>query len=622
MKTIDRKLFRELNETKGQSLAIGVVIASGVAVFVMALNTLGFLSETRNAYYDRYRFADVFASVSRAPNPLAERIAEIPGIADIQTRIVSDVTLDVPGLDEPAVGHLVSLPDNNQPKLNGIYLRDGRLPEPGREGEALVSDSFFEANSLKLGDSIEAILNGRLQPLKIVGVALSPEFVLQVQAGEMLPDDQRYGIFWMSRRQLEAAFDMDGAFNDLTVRLLRGANEKEVIDQLDRILKPYGAPGAFGREFQISARFLADEIRGLQATGLVAPVIFMGVAAFLMNIVLTRRIATHRTIIAALKAFGYSNTEIALHYMKSSLIVAMFGAVIGVVAGQWMATNLAALYAEFYRFPSFVYRPDWRVILLAVAISLVAAVIGSLRAVSSAVKLLPADAMRPAAPAVYRRTFLEVLGFTSFIPVAGRMILRGLQRRPISAILSSIGIAFSVAVLVLSGFFNDAFDHMLQFQYSLAQRQDLQVSFVENTSPVARHELKHLSGVQRVEPFRAVAVDLRSAHRDYRTSILGLDNDRKLYRLLDTEAQPIPLPGKGIVISDILGELLNVSLGDPLTVEVLEGAKPTHTVTVAGVAAEYSGANAYMDRRYLNALLRETDAISGAYMAVDSLHPT
>lgn len=570
MRTIDRKLFRELGETKGQSLAIGVVIASGVAVFVMALNTLGFLSETRDAYYDRYRFADVFASVSRAPNPLTERIDEIPGIAEVQTRIVSNVTLDVPGLEEPAVGHLVSLPDNNQPKLNALYLRNGRLPEPGGAGEVLVSDSFFEANELKLGDSIDAILNGRLQPLTIVGVALSPEFVLQVQAGEMLPDDQRYGIFWMSRRQLEAAFDMDGAFNDLTVRLLRGANEKEVIDRLDRILKPYGAPGAYGREFQVSARFLADEIRGLQATGMVAPVIFMGVAAFLMNVVLTRRIATHRTIIAALKAFGYTNTEIASHYMKSALIIAILGAIAGVIGGQWMATNLAALYAEFYRFPSFVYRPDWRVILLAVVISLVAAVIGSLRAVSSAVTLLPADAMRPAAPAIYRRTLLEVLGLAELIPVAGRMVLRGLQRRPISAMLSSIGIAFAVAVLVLSGFMNDAINHMIEFQYSLAQRQDIQVAFIENTSPAARHELRHLPGVDRVEPYRAVAVDLRNGHRDYRTSILGLDQHRDLFRLLDTDAQPIPLPSSGVVISDILGELLDVSLGDQLTVEVLE----------------------------------------------------
>jgi putative ABC transport system permease protein len=618
MNTLDRKLIRELGETKGQSLAIGVVIASGVAVFVMALNTLGFLTETRDAYFDRYRFADVFASVSRAPLPLVERIAEIPGVAEVQTRIVSNVTLDVPGLAEPAVGHLVSLPDDNQPTLNQLYLRRGRLPEPDREGEVLISDAFFEANQLELGDSIDAILNGRLQPLTIVGVALSPEFVLQVQAGEMLPDDQRYGIFWMAQRQLEAAFDMDGAFNDVTLRLLRGANEKDVIDRLDRILKPYGAPGAYGREFQLSARFLSDEIRGLKATGMVAPSIFMAVAAFLVNVVLSRRIATHRTIIAALKAFGYTNSEIAIHYLKSALIVAALGSILGVLMGQWMATNLTAMYAEFYRFPTFIYRPDWRIMLLATLISLMSAMIGSLRPVLSAVALMPAAAMRPAAPAIYRRTLLELLGLTRLIPVAGRMIMRGLQRRPISAIFSSIGIAFSVAVLLVSSFIDDAIGHVIEFQYSLAERQDIQVSFVENTTPAARHELRHLSGVQRVEPYRVVPVDLRSGHRDYRTSILGLDQQRDLYRLLNTDAHPVPLPNSGVVISDILGDLLQVTIGDLLTVEVLDGAKPTHVVPIVGVAAEFSGANAYMDRNYLNRLLRETDSISGAYLAVDA----
>jgi putative ABC transport system permease protein len=336
MRTLDRKLLRELNDTKAQSLAIILVIGSGVAVFVMSINTLGFLSETRDAYYDRYRFGHLFASVRRVPQPVRERIVEIPGIAAVQTRIVSDVTLDVEGLVEPAVGRLVSLPPGNAPTLNAIYLRSGRMPEPDRPGEVLVSDAFFEANSLSVGDKIDAVLNGRLQPLSIVGVALSPEYVIQMRGGDLLPDDRRFAIMWMPHRQMEAAFDMEGAFNNVSARLLRGANQEDVIDQLDAILKPYGAIGAIGRDQHVSARFLADEIKQLRATGLVAPAIFMSVAAFLLNVVLSRRIRTHRSIIATLKAFGYSNVEIGWHYMKASLIIAGIGVVGGVVIGFWL----------------------------------------------------------------------------------------------------------------------------------------------------------------------------------------------------------------------------------------------------------------------------------------------
>ncbi len=300
-------------------------------------------------------------------------------------------------------------------------------------------------------------------------------------------------------------------------------------------------------------------------------------------------------IIAALKAFGYSNAEIAWHYMKSSLIVAGIGAIAGVIAGQWMGSGLAELYSEFYRFPSFVYRPDWRVIFLAVAISLIAAVIGSFRAVRAAASLPPAEAMRPVSPTIYRRSLLEMIGLANLIPVAARMVLRGLQRRPISAALSSIGIAFSVAVLVLSGFFTDAIDYLIEFQFSTAQRHDVQVAFIEPTSPSVRHDLRHLPGVQLVEPFRAVPVNLRNGHLDYRTSILGLDGQRDLFRLLNTSAKPIRLPPSGVVLGDKLADILKVSPGDPLTVEVLEGEEPIRMVTVTGLASEYSGTNAYMD---------------------------
>ncbi len=620
MRTLNKKLVREFRDTKAQSLAIALVIGSGVAVFVMSVNTLGFLHESRGAYYDRYRFAHLFASLSRAPEPVRERITEIAGIAAVQTRIVSDVTLDVVGLDEPAVGRLVSLPRDDLPSLNAIHLKRGRMPEPDRPGEVLVSDAFFESNGLAIGDHVDAVINGRSQSLRIVGVGLSPEYVIQMRGGDLLPDDRRFGIFWMPHRQMEAAFDMDGAFNNVTVLLLRGADQEEVIDRLDAVLKPYGAVGAIGRDQHISSKFLADEIKQLRATGLVAPAIFMAVAAFLLNIVLSRRIGTHRVIIATMKAFGYSNIEIGWHYMKSSLIVAAVGTVGGVIAGQWMGSGLAELYLEFYRFPSAVYYADWRVILVAVVISMSAAMIGSIRAVSSAVSLQPAEAMQPAAPMVYRRTVLEMLGLTALIPVAGRMILRGLQRRPVHAVLSSLGIAFSVAVMVLSGFGGDAIEYLIEFQFSTAQRHDAQVIFNEVTSPAARHDLKNLPGVTRVEPFRAVAVNLRHEHRDYRTGILGLDYERDLYRLLNTESKPVRLPAAGLVLVDKLADLLKVKPGDELTVEVLEGEEPVRRVMVAGIVSEYSGTNAYMERTQLNALMRETDVISGAFLAVDSNH--
>ncbi|MEX1027113.1 MAG: FtsX-like permease family protein [Candidatus Paceibacterota bacterium] len=618
MRALDRKLLRELRQSKGQALAIGLVVASGVAVFVMALGTLSFLQSTRDAYYDRYRLADLFASLNLAPQHVGRQVESLPGVATVQTRIVSEVTLDVPGLAEPAVGRLVSIPNSGSAKLNALYLQSGRLPDPDRAGEVLASDAFVEANRLSVGDSVSAVLNGRMQTLRIVGVALSPEYVFQVRGGDLLPDQKRFGVFWMPRRQMEAAFDMDGAFNNLTVRLLRGASQDEVIARLDNILEPYGGVGAIGREDQVSARFLADEIKQLRATAFVSPMIFLAVAAFLLNVVLSRRIATQRGIIAILKAFGYANSEIAWHYLKTSILLALLGGVLGAVAGMWMGSGLAELYSEFYRFPTFVYRPDWRVVLFSMGISLSAAVLGSYRAVLAAVRLPPAEAMRPAAPKAFHATFMETLGLSRWLPVAARMTLRSLARRPVNALLSSLGIACSVAVLVLSGFGSDAIEHLIEFQFVRAQRQEMQVSFYQVTSPQARYDLAHLPGVQLVEPFRAVPVKMQHRHHVYRTSILGLEEDRDLFLLLDTDASPIRVPSSGVVLSDKLAETLDIQPGETLTVEVLEGEQPVRSLLVAGVATEYSGMGAYMQRHSLNRMMRETDAISGAYLAVDS----
>lgn len=613
---LNRKLWRELAETKGQSLAIAAVVASGVAVFVMSLSTLGFLRNTRDAYYDRYRFGDVFATLQRAPNALGTKLAMIPGVGVVQARIVSDVTLDVPGLAEPATGRLISIPKSGQPTLNAFFLRSGRLPNLNRPDEVLVSEAFFLANRMHIDDSVSAVINGQYQKLRVVGVALSPEYVFQIRPGDLLPDDKRFGVFWMNQQHLESALDMDGAFNSVSLRLLRGAILEDVLDATDRILKPYGCIGAFGREDQISAAFLDDEIKQLQGMAVIAPIIFLGVAAFLLNVVLSRRIGTQREIIATLKAFGYGNREVAWHYLCTALLVTLVGAIAGAAGGTWLASALARLYSEFYKFPEFIFRPDFTSVLIAIAISLLAAIIGGLRAVFQVVTLTPAEAMRPAAPKSYGKSWVERLGLSWLVPLSGRMIFRQLQRRPINSLLSILGISASVAVLLMGNFSPDALDYLLDFQFNTAQRQDVQVTFNDTVSPDAAFDLKHLPGVEAVEPYRAIAVKIRHRHLEERTSVMGLGPRRDLFRLLNSNEQPVRLPPSGLVLTDTLAELLHVGLGDVVIIEVLDGEQKTYDLPVNGLTREYVGIAAYSDLGALHSLLGEGEVLSGAFLSV------
>jgi putative ABC transport system permease protein len=620
MWALDRKLVRDLWQMKGQVLAICLVIACGVATFVMSLSTLQTLQRTQATYYERYRFAHVFAHLKRAPNTLAERIAEIPGVGQVQTRVVVNVSLDVPGLKEPAVGRIVSTPDREAPGLNGLYLRRGRYIQPGNEGEVLASEGFVRKHRLQPGDTVTAVINGRKRLLRIVGVALSPEYVYSIKEGDILPDDLRYGVFWMGYTELAAAFDMQGAFNDLALTLTPGASEPDVLSRIDRLTEPYGGLGAYGGADQPSHKFVSNEINELRGMALVTPSIFLAVAAFILNVVISRLVNTQREQIAALKAFGYTRWEVGWHYLKLVVVVVAVGVALGTLLGARLGRALAEMYANYFHFPVFEFHLSAGLILLAWAISTVAAVAGTLAAVWRAIKLPPAQAMRPEPPPFYGGTVLERLGLQRLFPPPLRMILRQIERRPGRALLSCLGIALAAVVLVLGYFMLDAVNYAMELQFQVAQRHDLAVTFVEPTSPRALPDLKALPGVRACEPFRAVPVRVRAGHRSRRLGLVGLRADGELARVMDVNRRVISLPTEGVVLSEKLAELLVVKPGAVLTVEVLEGARPVRRVAVAALVDDFAGTSAYMDIRALNEMMGEGDVVSGAYLAVDPAH--
>ncbi len=620
MLAIHRKLFRDLLQMKGQSLAIAAVIGCGIAVFIGAQTTLRSLDSARAVYYDHYRFSDVFASLKRAPIAVAERVEEIPGVAVVEDRIVEGVTLDLPDLDEPAVGKIVSLPDRGRPDLNDVHLLRGRLPESNHTGEILAEEAFVKANGFEPGDQIEAVLNGRLQTLTIVGVGLSPEYITTIQPGSLFPDDLRFGIFWMPRRQMEAAFDMEGAFNDLALSLMPDANEDEVIRRLDLVLDDYGGLGATGRDLHLSHRFISDELTQLKTMSIIPPSIFLGVAAFLLNVALRRLLALQREQIAALKAFGYSNTEVGAHYLQLIGIIIAFGVLLGFLLGTWMGRNMTEMYAEFYRFPQAGFRPDPRVYLGGALLSFAAGFLGVAAGVRHAVSIPPAEAMRPEPPPTYEPSLFERLGWHRWLSQAPRMILRELTRRPAKAALTTLGIGFACAILIVGNFGKDAIDYLIDFQFGLQERHDATVTFHEAVPRRAVGSLEEIPGVVRVETFRSVPVRLRNGPRSRQTSISGLEEDRQLYRLIDADEKVVALPKRGVVMSAQLAKLLDLEIGDTVRVEVLEGERAVRDAVVSGLVDDFAGTSAWMNREALHDLMREGSVITGAYLQIDPEH--
>jgi putative ABC transport system permease protein len=619
MTVLNKKLVRDLWKMRGQVITVALVVACGIATYVTMRGAYQSVATAQREYYTRYRFADVFAQLKRAPDSLAASIAAIPGVGSVQTRVVVDVTLDVPGRAEPVIGRLISVQDRRAPILNDVYLRRGRYIEPGRRNEVLASEAFADANHLEVGERIGAVINGRWESLRIVGVALSPEYVYEIRGAEIFPDNKRFGVFWMSREGLGPAFNMEGAFNDVALSLEPGAIEAEVIARLDALLEPYGGQGAYGRRDQLSNRFLSDEIAQDRISGIFIPSIFLGVAAFLIHVVLSRLVHTQRGAIGLMKAFGYSDVTIAVHYLKFALFAVLLGTLAGGPLGVWMGRGLASLYEDFFRFPELRFVSSWNLILSAVLISGGAGFLGAIGALRSVMGLPPAEAMRPEAPARFRPGFVERVGLQKFISISGRIILRNLERRPWKAALATLGLGFAGAILVVGFYFYDAINYLIRVQFETAARENVTVTLNEPHGSAARYAVERLPGVLRVEAFRAVPARLRFEHRSYRVGILGLEQDRQLRRLIDAHLQMIDLPPDGIILSTMLAQILGVTPGERITVEVLEGERPVRTVVVSGVVDDLIGTSAYMDISSLNRLMREGATISGAYLSVDPL---
>jgi putative ABC transport system permease protein len=620
LRTLDRKALRDLWQLRGPVVAIIVVVVGGVASFVAMRSMVPHLASAQTSYYRTSRFADLWVTVTRAPAAIAREMASIPGVTSVETRVSGDVVLDVPGLAEPASGRVIGMPLQRTPSLNRLSIQRGRMLSPGREDDVVISEGFATANRLSPGDSLGAVMHGRWRRLHIVGVALSPEFVLELRGADLFPDNRRYGILWISEDAAAAAFGMQGAWNEAAIGLATGTAEREVIARLDALLMRYGSLGAYGRSLQLSHRYLTDEIAQARAFAAAAPLIFLGVAAFLLNIVLSRIVASQREQVGMLKAFGVSTWDLSRHYALVALIPVLAGALLGCGVGVWLAQRLAELYAQSYRIPHAPFQPTASVMLTAVGISVAAALVGALNAVRRVQRLPAAEAMRPEAPLRYRAGIAERLRLGRWLSPVGRMTLRSMERRPWRAVLSMVGMALGVAVMILGLFLFDSIDAVRDVYFDKGQREDIAVAFVGPRGPEAMRELAQLRGVSAVEPTRILPVRLRHEQRARQVAIVGVNAKATLRRVVDADGEVVPLPADGLLLSRTLAELLGTRVGDTVQVDVLTGTRPSRFLHVGALLDDLVGANAYLPEDALHSLVREAgesgDAAQGAVLAV------
>ncbi len=596
MSALNKKLLRDLWRLRGSVIAVALIIASGIALMVAALNTIKTLETTRQVYYDQTGFGDIFANVHRAPRFLRREIERLPGVRRVDDKVIGVALIDVPVLDVPARGQLVSLDPHiaQGSTLNRLVIDQGRMPFIHADHEIVAHYNFANAVGLRLGDKLMATMRGRKMELTIVGIGSSADTVYAMPAGSVFPDEKGFGIFWANRDLLDAVYDYEGAFNSLIIDAEKGADSDELISKLDQILRPYGGTGAFDRTDHPSDSMLDSEIQQLSTMVTVVPLLFLSIAAFLINVIMSRLISLEREQIGLFKAFGMQNFKIATHYLGFALIITLIGAVLGASLGAVLSSLLGELYKIAFRFPFMLQQNDTASLLIAIAVSSSAAIAGAFVTVRRVSRLQPAEAMSPEPPAHYKPSLLERMGLTRKWREPARMVLRNITRRPMRAFVTVFGMSLAVAIVVLGNFFSGAAGTLLDTYFYRSHTQDLTIALVEARPKAALHGLESIEGILRVEGSHAMSVKLRNGVIEERTGIIAREQGTKLSQLLDDERKPVTLPATGIVLAQSLAEKLDVGVGDLVTVEMLTGRRYVRDMPVTAIVRLYVGQGAYM----------------------------
>jgi putative ABC transport system permease protein len=616
MKALDRALFRDFARLRAQVVTLSLVVAAGATVFVAMKVTVDALDGARAQYFRAQRFSDLFVSCKRAPRALLPDLSQISGVAELEGRVKGSAQMFVRPGAPPATAQLVSLDPRAVAPMNAVRIRRGRLPDPARDDEVVLNEPFADANHLQPGDPIWAVLNGRLRRLRVVGVGISPEFVFSLPPGVVSPNDERYGVAWMLRAPLEAAFDLGGSFNDVVVRLAPGAARGDVIAALDRRLAAYGGRGAYGREDQLSFKMLDVRIARLRGMLAFIPTLFLAVAAFVLNVVLGRLVQGQREQLGALKAFGYTNARLGRHYLTLAGLIVVPGALLGVAAGLELGQGLIALFVRYFRLPLAEHGVNWAAVGGATTVVLVAAAFGALQAVRSVTRLHPVEAMRPPSPPVFRKGLIERLRLGRRIPAAVLMVARNLKLAPTRALASIAALSLATALCVTGSFFGGSLDALMHHLFDTSMREDLSVAFVQPVAPATCDSLRAVDGVVACEPLVVVPVRARFGARWKQVGVMTPAENSQLRRIIERNGRVAPVPPTGLAVSRRLLDHLGAQVGDRLTLETIEGRLRVRDLPVTAAVDDEMGLNVYATMTTLTEFLGETPPMATALLRV------
>lgn len=619
-----KKFLRDLKESKGQFISVLAVVIIGVMFYTGLYSALDIFSGAGQKYFTEYRLADLWSTVYRAPEGVVGRIEAIPGVKMAEGRIVHDVRIFM--ADRNAMVRLISLPDKNQDIVNDIMLKSGSYFSAGAGNQCLVSEDFFKANHLVIGQTIEPIVNGERVKLSIVGTAKSPEYIYEIRdATEVFPDHEKFGVIYAKESYLQTILDYKGSVNDISVLLAKDGDSKKVKAEMEKILKPYGLVSTIEKKDQTGYSMFHSDETGLKSMAAIFPMLFFIASAVIIYITMTRMIENQRTLMGVLKALGYSDWDIMLHYQTYPLLVGILGSILGSLIGIFfIGKGLLGVFNSFYNLPTDNSSSHLGIIIPASLTALFFCVFAGYNACRKELRLVPAESMRPKPPTSGRKTLLENFDFFwQRINFSWKIIFRNLFRYKRRSAMASVGIIFSIALLLIALAFRSSMANMVEVQYEDIQKFDLKINFTQMMDTDELSYIRSLSHVQSVEPVMETGMELVNGWKKKDIGVIALDREAKLYGVYDRQGNPAILPSDGVLLPARLMRTLNLHTGDRVTLRSYYPGKnedrDKKTVAVKGETSQFIGQSAVCSMDYIDYLLNEGAMVNAAYIELDDL---
>jgi len=631
---LHRKLLRELRDQAGLLAVIIGILGVGVGCYVSLTSAQRSLSEAKLRYYAQARMADFWIDLKKVPLADLATLRSLPNVAEIRPRIQFFATVDLEDAPRPLNGLVLSLPDRRAAVINDVVLRSGGYFTDRRQNEVIVNEAFARRHDLRPGQWIHLLLNNRRQELFIVGTAISCEFVYLVGPGTFTPDPEHFGVFYLKQTYAEEVFDLSGAANQVLGRLTSDQKQqsqavaagvaapnavREVLRRAEELLEPYGVLGAIPLADQPSNRYISSEIQQLRTFSIILPVIFLAVVVLVLNVVLTRVVENQRNVTGTLKALGYSDARLFLHFQEIGLVVGIAGGLLGCAIGYGLAYYMIAMYRIFYELPALEAHFYPGIHGLGLLIGAACSAAGCLRGSRAVLRLRPAEAMRAKPPTRGKAIFLERAAWLWRRLSSGwRMVLRDLFRTKTRTLAGLFAAAMGSAVLVNTFMMAESVQMLVDFQFRWILRSDLDLTFKDERPAAAWHEAARLPGVDRAEPVLDVAGTFRNGHLMKKGGITGLARGAQLTIPRDSQARRLRVPPAGVVMSRTLAEMLRLRPGDTVRFQPTKGQRRTYELPVAEIADSYVGVSVYADLDYLSRLMGEERAVTTVQLALDN----